>query len=133
MAGSDSSSGGDRDRAAVPPLTETPTAPSVTPSPRRARGSGGEDAPVRTPVGELPAYPPADQWDRWTELDAKAWPRRVPHTYTLVPTACFNCESACGLLGYVDVETLRIRKFEGNPAHPGSRGRTCAKGPATLN
>ena len=26
-----------------------------------------------------------------------------------------------------------IRKLEGNPRHPGSRGRNCAKGPATLN
>ena len=26
-----------------------------------------------------------------------------------------------------------IQKFEGNPVHPGSRGRNCAKGPATLN
>ena len=26
-----------------------------------------------------------------------------------------------------------MRRFEGNPAHPGSRGRNCAKGPATLN
>ena len=26
-----------------------------------------------------------------------------------------------------------MRKFEGNPEHPGSRGRNCAKGPATLN
>ncbi|PZR88686.1 MAG: formate dehydrogenase [Candidatus Nephthysia bennettiae] len=51
----------------------------------------------------------------------------------LVPTTCFNCESACGLLAYVDRETLQIRKFEGNPEHPGSRGRNCAKGPATLN
>ena len=39
----------------------------------------------------------------------------------------------CGLLAYVDKETLQIRKFEGNPVHPGSRGRNCAKGPATLN
>src|SRR5262249_60125498 len=46
---------------------------------------------------------------------------------------CFNCESACGLLGWVDRETMEVRKFEGNPAHPGSRGRNCAKGPATLN
>ena len=51
----------------------------------------------------------------------------------LVPTTCFNCESACGLLAYVDSETLEVRKFEGNPEHPGSRGRNCAKGPATLN
>ena len=26
-----------------------------------------------------------------------------------------------------------MKKFEGNPQHPGSRGRNCAKGPATLN
>src|SRR5439155_4943719 len=39
----------------------------------------------------------------------------------------------CGLLAYVDRATLKIQKFEGNPAHPGSRGRNCAKGPATLN
>ncbi|MCB8924814.1 MAG: molybdopterin-dependent oxidoreductase [Ardenticatenaceae bacterium] len=51
----------------------------------------------------------------------------------LVPTICFNCESACGLLAYVDKTTLEIKKFEGNPKHPGSRGRNCAKGPATHN
>ncbi len=28
---------------------------------------------------------------------------------------------------------MQIHKFEGNPVHPGSRGRNCAKGPATLN
>jgi anaerobic selenocysteine-containing dehydrogenase len=33
----------------------------------------------------------------------------------------------------VDRDTLQVRKFEGNPEHPGSRGRNCAKGPATLN
>ena len=33
----------------------------------------------------------------------------------------------------MDKETLEIRKFEGNPAHPASRGRNCAKGPATIN
>ena len=27
----------------------------------------------------------------------------------------------------------QVRKFEGNPEHPGSRGRNCAKGPATIN
>jgi len=51
----------------------------------------------------------------------------------LVPTICFNCEAACGLLAYVDKQDLTIRKFEGNPEHPGSRGRNCAKGPATIN
>jgi anaerobic selenocysteine-containing dehydrogenase len=83
--------------------------------------------------GSLAAYPPKERWDDWTELDSRAWPDRVERHYALVPTTCFNCESACGLLAYVDRETGQVRKFEGNPEHPGSRGRNCAKGPATLN
>ena len=83
--------------------------------------------------GQLANYPPVDQWDDWTEYDPDAWPQKVTKNYMLVPTVCFNCEAACGLLAYVDKEDMRIRKFEGNPAHPGSRGRNCAKGPATIN
>src|SRR6188474_186032 len=82
---------------------------------------------------QLAAFPPKERWDNWVELDPKAWPKCVEHGYALVPTTCFNCEAACGLLAYVDRETLEIRKFEGNPEHPASRGRNCAKGPATLN
>lgn len=85
------------------------------------------------PDGRMSQYPPSEMWNDWVEWDGKAWPKRVARRYTLVPTVCFNCESACGLLAYVDRETLEIKKFEGNPAHPGSRGRNCAKGPATLN
>ena len=81
----------------------------------------------------LTNFPPSDRWDDWEEYDARAWPRREPKRYRLVPTTCFNCESACGLLAYVDRDSGEVRKFEGNPAHPGSRGRNCAKGPATLN
>ncbi len=81
----------------------------------------------------LAAFPPKERWDDWVELDSRAWPRRVERRYMLVPTTCFNCESACGLLAYVDKESLQVQKFEGNPEHPGSRGRNCAKGPATLN
>ncbi|MCS6846189.1 MAG: molybdopterin-dependent oxidoreductase [Anaerolineae bacterium] len=81
----------------------------------------------------LQQYPPPDRWDNWVEYDPKAWPKKVTREYMLVPTVCFNCESACGLLAYVDKQTLQVRKFEGNPMHPGSRGRNCAKGPATLN
>jgi len=84
-------------------------------------------------VTPLENFPPPEKWDDWTELDAKAWPRRVEKKYSLVPTTCFNCEAACGLVAYVDQETKAIRKIEGNPFHPGSRGRNCAKGPATLN
>lgn len=77
----------------------------------------------------LAAFPPKERWDDWVDVDAKQNERRS----MLVPTTCFNCESACGLLAYVDRETLQVRKFEGNPEHPGSRGRNCAKGPATIN
>ncbi|HMF09904.1 MAG TPA: molybdopterin dinucleotide binding domain-containing protein [Thermoanaerobaculia bacterium] len=89
---------------------------------------------VATHAGErLASYPPAELWDDWTDWDPKEWPRKIARRYMLVPTVCFNCESACGLLAWIDRETLEVRKFEGNPAHPGSRGRNCAKGPATLN
>lgn len=81
----------------------------------------------------LAAFPPKERWDDWVELDSQAWPVRKENRYMLVPTTCFNCESACGLLAYIDKETLAVRKFEGNPEHPGSRGRNCAKGPATHN
>ncbi len=81
----------------------------------------------------LSAYPPIEKWDDWVEYDAAAWPKKVENRYTLVPTICFNCEAACGLLAYINKDTMEIRKFEGNPEHPGSRGRNCAKGPATIN
>lgn len=84
-------------------------------------------------VTPLASFPPPERWDDWVEYDAKAWPRRVEKHYALVPTICFNCEAACGLVAYVDRADGEIRKLEGNPYHPGSRGRNCAKGPATLN
>jgi anaerobic selenocysteine-containing dehydrogenase len=85
------------------------------------------------PAGGLLSYPPTEQWEDWSEYDPRVWPRKVKRSYSLIPTICFNCEAGCGLLAYVDKETLTVRKFEGNPEHPGSRGRNCAKGPATLN
>lgn len=88
---------------------------------------------VIQPDGRLNRYPTPDKWDNWTEYDSKSWPRKVEKNYKLIPTICFNCESACGLLAYVDKKSYEIRKFEGNPVHPGSRGRNCAKGPATHN
>lgn len=81
----------------------------------------------------LSNYPPVDQWDDFLMYDARAHPRKVGRHYSLVPTTCFNCEAGCGLLAYVDKETNEVTKIEGNPAHPGSRGRNCAKGPATIN
>jgi len=60
----------------------------------------------------LAAFPPKERWDHWTELDSKAWPERVEKRYMLVPTTCFNCESACGLLAYIDKDS-----FEKNDIH----------------
>jgi anaerobic selenocysteine-containing dehydrogenase len=88
---------------------------------------------LEAPAGGLNAFPPVERWDDWVEYEPAAWPRKVEKHYTLVPTVCFNCEAGCGLIGYVDKRDFTIRKFEGNPAHPGSRGRNCAKGPATIN
>src|SRR5437660_961279 len=95
-----------------------------------ARGETFYPGPSRI---HLAAFPPKERWNDWVELDSKAWPARVEKRYMLVPTTCFNCESACGLLAYVDRDTMQVRKFEGNPEHPGSRGRNCAKGPAKQN
>src|SRR4029079_10073688 len=89
------------------------------------------DAPPKT--SKLSSYPPFERWNDWVEYDAKSWPKKVERRYQLVPTTCFNCEAACGLLAYVDKDSGEIRKLEGNPLHPGSRGRHCAKGPATPN
>ena len=75
-------------------------------------------------------FPSPDRWHDWSEIDVRDG---KAHRYALVPTTCFNCEAACGLLAYVDKDSGEIRKFEGNPLHPGSRGRNCAKGPATKN
>lgn len=95
-----------------------------------ARGETFYPGPSRV---HLAMFPPKERWDDWVELDSRSFPKRVEKNYMLVPTTCFNCESACGLLAYIDKETLEVRKFEGNPEHPGSRGRNCAKGPATIN
>ncbi len=86
-----------------------------------------------TPGSTLHKFPPMEKWDHWTEYEAKAWPKIQKRDYMIVPTTCFNCESACGLTAYIDKESMQVRKFEGNPYHPASRGRNCAKGPATIN
>src|SRR3990170_2704937 len=90
-------------------------------------------AAAQLEAGGLTSYPPVEKWDDWVEYDTGQWPRKVEKHCRIIPTICFNCEAACGLLAFVEKDTNRIRRFEGNPEHPGSRGRNCAKGPATLN
>ncbi len=79
------------------------------------------------------SHPDPSQWDDYTDFESTSWPKKETRRYWIIPSVCFNCESACGILAYVDKERLSVRKIEGNPLHPGSRGRTCAKGVVTPN
>jgi anaerobic selenocysteine-containing dehydrogenase len=95
----------------------------------------------------LDFYPPLDQWTDFNELDGNDWKRGgigrkgvkseenpdgiKVNNFTIVPTACSNCEASCGLTAWVDKETMVVKKYMGNPLHAGSRGRNCAKGYAT--
>ena len=78
-------------------------------------------------------HPDPSQWEDFVDFESTKWPKKERRRYWIIPSICFNCESACGVLAYVDKETLDVRKIEGNPVHPGSRGRTCAKGVVTPN
>jgi len=84
-------------------------------------------------MADFRTHPDPSQWDDYVDFESKSWPKKERKHYWIIPSICFNCESACGILAYVDKETLEIRKIEGNPVHPGSRGRTCAKGVVTPN
>ncbi len=95
--------------------------------------NGQNEIERMVPGSTLTNFPPPERWDDWTEYEARGWTRKEKKNYQIVPTVCFNCESACGLLAYVDKDKNEVRKFEGHPLHPGSRGRNCAKGPATIN
>ena len=88
--------------------------------------------PTNAPRG-FRSHPDPAEWDDFVDFESTSWPRKERRRYWIIPSICFNCESACGVLAYVDKETLDVRKIEGNPVHPGSRGRTCAKGVVTPN
>ncbi len=79
------------------------------------------------------SHPDPSEWDSYEDFESRSWPKRERRRYWIIPSICFNCESACGILAYVDQQSLDVRKIEGNPVHPGSRGRTCAKGVVTPN
>jgi len=48
-----------------------------------------------------------------------------------VMSTCMQCYARCGIIGYVGYG--RLVKIGGNPKHPNSRGRLCAKGQAGVN
>ncbi|HUL72152.1 MAG TPA: molybdopterin-dependent oxidoreductase [Vicinamibacterales bacterium] len=84
-------------------------------------------------MAEFSKHPDPSKWDNYVDFESTSWPKKDRRRYWIIPSICFNCESACGILTYVDKDTLEVRKVEGNPVHPGSRGRTCAKGVVTPN
>ena len=58
-----------------------------------------------------------------------AWPRKVKRRYSLIPTICFNCEAACGLLAYVDQTTRQDPEVRGQPDAPGQPRPQLRQGP----
>ncbi len=92
----------------------------------------------------LSFYPPMQEWAYFKELDGNDWKRGgidrkgvrsesnpdgiEVNDYMIIPTACSNCEASCGLTAWIDKKTFTVKKYMGNPLHPGSRGRNCAKG-----
>lgn len=49
----------------------------------------------------------------------------------VIPSACWQCVSRCGILGFV--ENGRLKKIEGQPESLATRGRICARGQAGVN
>ena len=45
-----------------------------------------------------------------------------------IKTSCHFCSSRCGML--LRIEDKQIKKVEGDPEHPVSRGWTCSRGRA---
>ena len=37
-----------------------------------------------TEPGDLTKFPPPEQWDEWTEYEAKSWPKKEKKTYSIV-------------------------------------------------
>lgn len=108
--------------------------------------SVGESKFTDTP-DSLSFYPPLEQWEDFQELSGEDWKRGgiarkgvqseenpdgiYVNDFIIVPTACSNCEASCGLTAWIDKKTFTVKKYMGNPLHPASRGRNCAKGYAT--
>ncbi len=68
----------------------------------RLHGEPKDEILSLTEPGDLTNYPPPEKWDDWVEYEAKGWAKKQKKHYSIVPTTCFNCESACGFLAYFD-------------------------------
>ena len=78
--------------------------------------------------GGLASFPPVERWDDWVEYDAKALAAEGRAALLAVPTICFNCEAACGLLAYVDQETCRSRSSRATPRTRAAAAATAPRG-----
>lgn len=106
-----------------------------------------EESKFTNTPDSLSFYPPMEEWSDFKELDGDDWKRGgidrkgvrsesnpdgiEVNDYAIVPTACSNCEASCGLTAWIDKKTFTVKKYMGNPLHPASRGRNCAKGYAS--
>src|SRR5687768_14667438 len=54
----------------------------------------------------------------------------VPGVATWYTSTCRECPAGCGI--HVETHEARVTKVEGNPNHPVNRGRTCARGQASV-
>src|SRR5690606_23080351 len=54
----------------------------------------------------------------------------VPGVPTFYTSTCRECPAGCGI--HVETHSGRATKVEGNPDHPISRGRLCARGQASV-
>ncbi|MBN2302920.1 MAG: molybdopterin-dependent oxidoreductase [Anaerolineae bacterium] len=68
--------------------------------------------------------------ERWVELEpyVLAPEEQLAGNPSFYATTCRMCPAACGIV--VKIMNGRAIKIEGNPAHPVSQGKTCARGQA---
>ncbi|MEW6455256.1 MAG: molybdopterin-dependent oxidoreductase [Acidobacteriota bacterium] len=64
------------------------------------------------------------------KFEKKHISRTTGRTHVGIPTTCLNCYARCGIIAYIEAD--RLIKIGGNPDHPNSRGRMCAKGHAGI-
>lgn len=65
------------------------------------------------------------------EMGGKEVSRTTGKFHQPVASTCMHCYARCGIIGYVGYG--RLLKIGGNPKHPNSLGRLCAKGQAGVN
>jgi len=57
--------------------------------------------------------------------------RRTKKLLNGIPSICRLCPAHCGIIGFLEGD--RLVKIGGNPKHPNSRGKLCARGLAGIN